>query len=52
MSEIQRARENREPRVYHGVFASHPDSDTRLKEVVASVGKVAALQRPDNRDLT
>ena len=42
MFEIQRAREeNREPRVYHGVFSSHPDNDTRLKEVVASAGKVA-----------
>ena len=53
MFEIQRAREeNREPRVYHGVFSSHPDNDTRLKEVVASAGKVAAgEQRPDNRDL-
>ena len=53
MFEIQRAREeNREPRVYHGVFASHPDNDTRLKEVVASAGKVAANEpRPDNRDL-
>ena len=53
MFEIQRAREeNREPRVYHGVFASHPDNDTRLKEVVASAGKVAADEpRPDNRDL-
>ncbi|MBI1174473.1 MAG: M48 family metalloprotease [Sideroxydans sp.] len=26
--------EGREPRHYHGVFASHPDNDTRLKEVV------------------
>jgi predicted Zn-dependent protease len=53
MFEIQRAREeNREPHVYHGVFASHPDNDTRLKEVVASAGKVAAHEaRPDNRDL-
>ena len=53
MFEIQRAREeNREPRVYHGVFSSHPDNDTRLKEVVASAGKVAAAeQRPDNRDV-
>jgi predicted Zn-dependent protease len=53
MFEIQRAREeNREPRVYHGVFSSHPDNDTRLKEVVASAGKVAAgEQRPDNRDV-
>ncbi|HSD53876.1 MAG TPA: M48 family metalloprotease [Burkholderiales bacterium] len=53
MFEIQRAREEgREPRVYHGVFASHPDNDTRLKEVVASAGKVTADEkRPDNRDL-
>ena len=28
--------EGREPRVYHGVFASHPDNDTRLQQVVAS----------------
>ena len=49
MFEIQRAREeNREPRVYHGVFSSHPDNDTRLKEVVAlGDSKVAAdEQRP------
>lgn len=26
--------ENRKPRIYHGVFSTHPDSDTRLKEVV------------------
>jgi predicted Zn-dependent protease len=53
MFEIQRAREeNREPQVYHGVFSSHPDNDTRLKEVVASAGKVAAgEQRPDNRNV-
>lgn len=27
--------EGREARVYHGVFSSHPDNDTRLQEVVA-----------------
>lgn len=33
--DIARAKEeHREPRVYHGVFASHPDSDTRLQQVV------------------
>ncbi|SCZ66171.1 M48 family metalloprotease [Thiohalomonas denitrificans] len=33
--EIQLAKEeNREPRVYHGVFATHPDNDERLKTVV------------------
>jgi predicted Zn-dependent protease len=28
--------EGREPRVYHGVFATHPDNDTRLQQVVAA----------------
>ncbi len=33
--EIQRAREEeREPRVYHGLFSTHPDNDKRLQEVV------------------
>ncbi len=27
--------EGREPRRYHGIFATHPDNDTRLQEVVA-----------------
>ena len=35
-------REGREPRVYHGVFATHPDNDTRLQEVV---GQAQALQK-------
>jgi predicted Zn-dependent protease len=53
MLEVQLARqENREPRVYHGVFSTHPDNDTRLKEVVASARKTpgAGEQRPDGRD--
>ncbi len=33
--------EGREPRSYHGVFASHPDADTRLQQVVAEAGKPA-----------
>jgi len=33
--EIKLAREEgRQPRIYHGVFSTHPDSDTRLREVV------------------
>lgn len=28
--------EGREPRVYHGVFSTHPDNDTRLQEVVGT----------------
>jgi predicted Zn-dependent protease len=52
MLEVQMARqENRKPRVYHGVFASHPDNDTRLKEVVRAAGQVHNTEdRPDNRD--
>lgn len=52
MLEVQMARqENRKPRVYHGVFSSHPDNDTRLKEVVRAAGRVQnAENRPGNRD--
>ena len=43
--------EGREPRAYHGLFATHPRNDTRLQEVV---GKANALARADtslvNRD--
>ncbi len=39
--EVERARkEGREPNVYHGLFSTHPDSDTRLQQVV---GKADAL---------
>ncbi|MBT8420454.1 MAG: M48 family metalloprotease [Gammaproteobacteria bacterium] len=35
--EKQRAKEeDRESKVYHGLFSTHPDNDTRLKEVIAS----------------
>ncbi|HEX9208820.1 MAG TPA: M48 family metalloprotease [Steroidobacteraceae bacterium] len=52
MLEVQMARqENRKPRVYHGVFASHPDNDTRLQEVVRAAAKVHNTEdRPDNRE--
>ncbi len=39
--ERRRAREEgRRPRIYHGVFASHPDNDRRLQEVVAQAGRL------------
>jgi len=39
--ERERARlENREPHLYHGVFATHPDNDTRLRQAVAAAGRV------------
>ncbi len=38
--EKERAKkEGREPRVYHGVFASHPSADTRLQKVVGAANK-------------
>lgn len=41
MFEVARAREeNREPRIYHGVFATHPDNDQRLQEVVKAAEKL------------
>jgi predicted Zn-dependent protease len=51
--EVKMAREEgRKPRVYHGVFSTHPDNDTRLKEVVDSAGKVkpSDASRPSNRE--
>lgn len=39
--ERERARlENRQPRLYHGVFASHPDNDTRLRQAVSAAQRV------------
>ena len=42
--------EDREPRGYHGVFASHPDNDTRLQEVVAEAGRLPAGSGRVNQD--
>jgi predicted Zn-dependent protease len=37
--ELQAAREEgRDPRVYHGVFSTHPDNDKRLREVIETAG--------------
>jgi predicted Zn-dependent protease len=35
---VRAKEELREPHVYHGLFASHPDQDTRLKQAVGIVG--------------
>lgn len=32
--------EGREPRVYHGLFATHPDNDKRLREVIEAANKI------------
>ncbi len=47
MFEQQRAREEgREARAYHGVFATHPDNDKRLQEVVAEADQLKTTTRP------
>jgi predicted Zn-dependent protease len=49
MFEVARAREeNRAPHIYHGVFASHPDNDQRLQEVVKAAEKLQNV--PDKVD--
>ena len=45
----QAKREGREPQRYHGVFASHPDNDTRLKEVVAAANTLRSGIGTDER---
>ena len=46
------ARERREPWVYHGIFSTHPDNDTRLQEVIREasrhrVGSEALVRRAE-----
>ncbi len=50
---FERARaktEGREARVYHGVFSTHPDNDTRLKQVVAKAKPLAGKQQNIGRE--
>lgn len=45
--ERQRAgEEGRQPHTYHGVFASHPDNDRRLQEVVKEAGSLQPGSQP------
>ncbi len=45
--ERQRAKaEGREPRTYHGVFASHPKNDRRLQEVVGEAEHLKTTAKP------
>jgi predicted Zn-dependent protease len=48
-AEIARA-EGREPRAYHGLFATHPDNDTRLQEVVGAARKYASKNTAEGKD--
>lgn len=42
--------EGRQPRRYHGVFASHPDNDTRLQQAVSEAGHKTVAQPIVARD--
>ncbi len=43
-------KENREPKIYHGVFSTHPKNDDRLKTVVRAAKTLSPVQyRDDNR---
>ena len=44
-AEVAKA-EGRQPRAYHGLFASHPDNDTRLQQVV---GEAARFKQASTR---
>lgn len=42
--------ENREPYAYHGVFATHPDNDKRLQEVIKAAKKsVSEVKLDENK---
>jgi predicted Zn-dependent protease len=36
--------QGRQPRVYHGVFSTHPDNDTRLLQVLGQTGPIPKLK--------
>jgi len=48
-AEVAKA-EGREPRAYHGLFASHPDNDTRLQEVVREAVKFKSAENRIGRE--
>ncbi len=42
--------EGREPRIYHGLFATHPDNDRRLQTVIAAADRLRSGPARDGRD--
>jgi predicted Zn-dependent protease len=44
-SAVEAKKQGREAKGYHGLFASHPDNDTRLHEVVAAADKYASATK-------
>lgn len=53
LHEIEQARkEGREPRIYHGLFSTHPDNDQRLQEVVGAARGLAKGAGSAEQDVT
>jgi predicted Zn-dependent protease len=51
--ERERARiEKRDPHIYHGVFSSHPDNDTRLQQAIATAGKTSGSATGNTENAT
>lgn len=49
-AEAQAKQQGREPQGYHGVFASHPDNDTRLQNVVSAANQYMVQNGKTKRD--
>jgi predicted Zn-dependent protease len=43
--------QGRQPRVYHGVFSTHPDNDTRLLQVLGQTGPIPKLSEQGAQDI-
>lgn len=43
-------KEGREPRRYHGTFATHPDNDTRLQQVVGEASHLSVANPHENKN--
>jgi len=50
-AEAEAKKQGKEPRAYHGVFASHPDNDTRLQNVVGAANQYAVPNAQVKRDV-
>jgi predicted Zn-dependent protease len=48
-AEVAKA-EGRQPRAYHGLFASHPDNDTRLQQVVGEAARFKQAEARVNQE--
>ena len=45
---ISAKQEGRAPHIYHGLFATHPDNDTRLKQAITQANVVHATGKTEN----